>query len=114
MMVVTRARARYASPLRGIMQRTSLYIVVFLLGVFCLVAFLPGLVTSQSPRTQDAAAILQAPNAAHPAGTDGLGRDMLARLFEATRVSFTVCALAILITLVAGIGIGLLAGLGPF
>jgi peptide/nickel transport system permease protein len=43
-------------------------------------------------------------------GTDTVGRDMLARLLAGARVSLLVGGLALLTTLVVGLGIGLLAG----
>lgn len=43
-------------------------------------------------------------------GTDDFGRDVLARLIIATRTSMIVAVGAVLIALVAGVGLGLLAG----
>ena len=57
----------------------------------------------------DTTAIQQGPSAAHPIGTDELGRDLLARVFVATRLSV---ALAILATLI-GVAIGVLLGTAP-
>src|SRR5205823_11437903 len=52
---------------------------------------------------------LQAPSWAHPFGTDDLGRDTLARVIHGAQVSLTVGAIAIGISLCAGLLIGLVA-----
>jgi oligopeptide/dipeptide ABC transporter ATP-binding protein len=52
------------------------------------------------------AAILQGPSSAHPAGTDLLGRDILARVLVATRLSLALSLLATGIGVVAGLLLG--------
>jgi oligopeptide/dipeptide ABC transporter ATP-binding protein len=54
----------------------------------------------------DPAAILRGPSAAHPAGTDLLGRDILARVLVATRLSLVLALLATGIGVVAGLLLG--------
>lgn len=49
----------------------------------------------------------------HLLGTDGLGRDSLLRLLAGTRYTFGIAALATLIAASIGIGLGLLAVVGP-
>ncbi len=44
------------------------------------------------------------------AGTDAVGRDVLARLVSGARVSLVIGALALAVALVVGVGVGLLAG----
>ncbi len=56
----------------------------------------------------DTAAMLQGPSAEHLAGTDGLGRDVLARVLVATRPSLGFALLATAVAAVLGIGVGLL------
>jgi peptide/nickel transport system permease protein len=53
---------------------------------------------------------LQPPSAAHPLGTDSLGRDILSRAIWATRVSLSVSLVAMLITIWVGATLGLVAG----
>lgn len=49
----------------------------------------------------------------HLLGTDGLGRDSLLRLLAGTRYTFGIAALATVIAASIGIGLGLLAVVGP-
>jgi peptide/nickel transport system permease protein len=51
------------------------------------------------------------PSAAHPLGTDELGRDLLVRLLYAGRVSLTVGLVAALAASVLGTAVGLVSGL---
>jgi peptide/nickel transport system permease protein len=51
------------------------------------------------------------PSAAHPLGTDRIGRDLLARLLYAGRVSLSVGAAAALFATVIGLVVGLIAGI---
>jgi peptide/nickel transport system permease protein len=60
------------------------------------------------PNSQDYHRLLR-PQAAHPLGTDELGRDTLARLLHGAQVSLQVGAIATLIALCAGTLVGVLA-----
>ncbi|MDJ1135822.1 ABC transporter permease subunit [Streptomyces iconiensis] len=63
---------------------------------------------TRDPLHVDAAARLAAPSAAHPLGTDSLGRDILARLGHgAARTALTAVAVAA-VALVAGVALGVL------
>ncbi len=54
--------------------------------------------------------ILAAPGAAFPLGTDALGRDVLSRLLYGARVSLWVGFVAVGISLLIGVSLGLVAG----
>lgn len=56
---------------------------------------------------------LLTPSAAHPFGTDELGRDILARVFTATRITLLLTLGATAISLVGGIVLGLIASILP-
>jgi oligopeptide transport system permease protein len=86
----------------------AVYLVALLIA-----AFAPGLVTHQNAIDQDAAAVLSSPSLAHPAGTDSLGRDQLARLLDGARISLIVSLAATAIALLIGLSWGLGAGLAP-
>jgi peptide/nickel transport system permease protein len=83
-------------------------------GILLLVFILGGLVgpllEAHSPDTLYPLSILQAPGGAFPFGTDDLGRDLLSRILSGIRVSLEVGIGSIAVSLVAGAGIGLLAG----
>ncbi|MEQ8369617.1 MAG: ABC transporter permease [Alphaproteobacteria bacterium] len=53
------------------------------------------------------------PSLAHPAGTDQLGRDVLTRVFFGGRVALQVAAVAVTVSLVTGLMLGMIAGYGP-
>ena len=53
---------------------------------------------------------LKPPTAAHPFGTDSLGRDILVRILHATRVSLGLAISAVAVAAVLGSAIGFLAG----
>jgi peptide/nickel transport system permease protein len=66
--------------------------------------------TPYDPAEQHLLDSLQGPSAAHPLGTDPLGRDVLSRLMGATWVAVTSSSLAVGLGLVTGTVLGLIAG----
>ena len=62
------------------------------------------------PLKQDLAQTLAAPSRAHPLGTDNVGRDVLSRVVWGTRVSLLAGFVSVAIALLAGGGLGLVAG----
>ena len=50
------------------------------------------------------------PSSGHPFGTDQLNRDILARVANGGRISLSVAALAVLVSLTLGCAVGLIAG----
>jgi ABC-type dipeptide/oligopeptide/nickel transport system permease subunit len=62
------------------------------------------------PLSQDLAATLEGPSAAHWFGTDELGRDILARVVYGARTSLLTAAGAVLLAASIGIPIGLVGG----
>src|SRR5262249_35445113 len=53
---------------------------------------------------------LQPPSAAHPFGTDDLGRDLLARTIAATPISLTIGIVSAAVSLIVGFAVGATAG----
>ncbi len=85
---------------------SGLIIVAFLL----LVALFAPWLAPRYPNWQDAASRLQAPDVQHWLGTDSYGRDLLSRLIYGTRPALGLVALVTLITLPAGLLVGILSG----
>jgi len=73
-------------------------------------AFGPWLVR-WDPIEIDFAAALQRPGAAHPFGTDELGRDVLSRVIYGARASLLAGVVAVSIAVAIGVPIGMTAGL---
>jgi peptide/nickel transport system permease protein len=64
---------------------------------------------AQDPHAQNLSQTLQSPNAAHWLGSDHLGRDLLARLGEAMRVSIGLALASSALAVLLGGALGLLA-----
>lgn len=80
-----------------------------------IVAAMLGPLFTLDPAAQDLTNRLQPPvfldgTWEHPLGTDGLGRDIVARLFEAARLSLIVGVVAASISAIVGVAAGLMAG----
>lgn len=83
------------------------------LGLAALAAFAAPLLQvllGHDPEAVDLLARLEPPSAAHPLGTDELGRDYLLRLAYGGRVSLAVGVLGALLAAAIGAAVGLLAG----
>ena len=104
--LVTRARRFLSNVLETRLVGTGLWILAIV--VFC--ALFADLISPYAPNEQDYLAITEAPTAAHPLGTDDLGRDILSRIIYGSRVSLMVGVIAVGIAVVLGVTIGLLAG----
>src|SRR5215216_3568041 len=85
----------------------------FGLGVLVLLVFMAvaaPLISPASPFRQDLLATLEKPSAAHPFGTDDLGRDVLSRVIYGSQVSLEVGLISIAVALTFGVFVGLVAG----
>lgn len=84
------------------------------LGAFMLIAIAafallgPWLIGAD-PARQTLARFLEAPSLVHPLGLDHLGRSMLARLAEASRLSLSMALLSVMSAAIPGTALGLLA-----
>ncbi|MEA5409162.1 ABC transporter permease [Haloarculaceae archaeon H-GB2-1] len=75
-----------------------------------LAALLGPAVYPPDPTEQHLTERLQPPSAAHPLGTDELGRDVLARLLAGARISLGVAVLVTTVRVLLGTLVGLVAG----
>jgi len=86
--------------------------------LFLALALLAPLVIDASPSSQDLVGRLTPPvfldggSWAHPLGTDGLGRDILARVVAGARISLLIGVVAAAATAAIGVLAGMLAGTG--
>lgn len=91
---------------RSNLARVGLGIVIF----FVLMATLAPLLTPYSPIDQTLIQRLKPPSAAHPFGTDNLGRDVMSRVIHGARISMLVGITSVVLGLFIGTFLGLLAG----
>lgn len=96
------ARTAWSGIVRSPLGITALGLILLVtLGAI----FAPMLWGAQAEQV-DPTAITQGPSAAHLLGTDALGRDVLARVLVATRLSVVLAVVAVLIGVVAGTLLG--------
>ena len=103
--------------LTGIAKKLYLNPLIISGGVlFTLIAlssFQAQLLTDATPFGMDIAAIRQAPSPAHPFGTDGVGRDVLARITHGGALSLQIAGVGMIGSLLVGSFAGLLAVFAP-
>ena len=117
-MTAARAVVRRPSRLAGFRsfvdrfsRRTDGVVGVAILAVFVILALAPALFVGQLENAVTASGQpLDPPSAAHLFGTDELGRDMLNLTVHGARISMVIGLLATLITVVVGVGIGIISG----
>jgi peptide/nickel transport system permease protein len=90
-------------------HRLSAVGALLLLGVV-VVAVLAPLIAPYSPTEVDPAAIRAPPSAAHPFGTDSLGRDVFSRVVFGSRIALQIAVTSMGIAFVFGSVVGALAG----
>lgn len=105
------ARSRPPGLLRRLVRRPSGLIGLVLLGLVCGLGLAAPLLHPGDPLDM-VATPLQWPGAdpAHPLGTDMLGRDLAAGIAYGARISLLIGAVATVVALVIGVGIGATAG----
>lgn len=81
-----------------------------LLALLLALSFAAPLLTAHDPVRQNLSQALWPASAAHPLGTDHLGRDMLARLLYGGRLSLLIGFLAVGVGLAVGVPLGAISG----
>lgn len=101
------------SPIRRLLgQRMGVLALTLLIPLY-LATFVGPLLYRVSPTATDPLHSTAAMSAAHPLGTDELGRDELARLLHGGRVTLSVGLVSMLVALTAGLLVGGVAGYYP-
>jgi peptide/nickel transport system permease protein len=106
-MIASRALFIRARGLNGL-KNASLLLLIGCFIALLLFALL-SIWWAQDPHAQNLSSTLLAPNAGHWLGTDHLGRDLLARLAEAMRISIGLAIASSLLAVLLGSALGLLA-----
>ncbi|WP_394649936.1 ABC transporter permease [uncultured Deinococcus sp.] len=102
--------AAWSTAWRRLRRNTGAVVGLALLLLLLLCALL-GPLLGDGAATQDLAARLSGPSAAHLLGTDQLGRDVLTRVLSGARISLGLGMGVMLASLVSGTLVGLIAGL---
>jgi len=92
------------------LDRRALILSASVLGVLIVLAVLGPFIYTVDPAHADVNNLRAWPSAAHPLGSDDLGRDTLARLLSGLRVSLAVAFVVEAFTVIVGAGLGLAAG----
>jgi len=85
--------------------------LILLLAVLLPVIFY-GMLPGVDPNAIDLTALNAPPDAAHWLGTDGVGRDVLARVMEGGRISLVVAGSAVCVSMLIGFLVGAVAAFG--
>lgn len=96
--------------LRKLREHRMAMLGLFVLAVELVLVIVLPVLLGLDPNTSDYMAMAAAPSAAHPLGTDAIGRDILARLIYGGRVSLQVGLLSTLISCLVGVPLGVIAG----
>jgi peptide/nickel transport system permease protein len=92
------------------LQNRALLAGLILLAVIAGLCACAPLFATHHPDQQDLLHVLAGPSAAHPLGTDDLGRDIWARLLYAGRIDLLIGFTAVLAPFILGSALGLIAG----
>ena len=81
-----------------------------IVGFFVIVALLAPFLPVPGPAVTDWGAVRQGPSAAHPFGTDEIGRDVLSRMIWGARASLMAGVVSVAIAVLIGLPLGVLSG----
>ncbi|MEW6082190.1 MAG: ABC transporter permease [Bacillota bacterium] len=104
------AVARFRAAVRVVFSSWTATVGFCLIAFWVLGAVFAPVLAPYDPLEQDIHAINTGPSAAHPLGTDDLGRDLLSRLLYGARPVLLLAPLSVLLSLMAGAAMGLASG----
>jgi peptide/nickel transport system permease protein len=107
---VRSSRGLWRDALRRLLRNRPALLGIALLSFFVVVAVLAPVLAPYDPNKQGLGPSLEAPSAAHLAGLDKLGRDVLSRVIYGARISLITGVVSVLIALVLGGLVGAAAG----
>jgi peptide/nickel transport system permease protein len=108
-LVVSRVRLR---ALRRLIYQPKFISGAIMFGIIVLISILAPWIAHYPPNLPNFSALNQNPTAAHPFGTDYLGRDLWSRLAWGGRTSIPAGCLIVLLSFSIGVPWGILAGYG--
>ncbi|MBJ7904114.1 ABC transporter permease [Streptomyces sp. DSM 110735] len=106
----TPPRAHARRTLRHLLRRPGLVLSLLIVAAMVLAAFRPELFTGRDPLRGVPSEILSPPGPQHWFGTDGLGRDLYARVVYGAALSLKATLIAVAVAFAVGGGLGLVAG----
>ncbi len=112
-LVVRRPPRNRGVPRSRLLRFPQVWIGAATLAVLVGAALVGPALVAYGPADQDYVAALAGPTGAHWLGTDNLGRDTLSRLLVGGRLSLTVAAGTVIVSVLGGLTLGLVAGSGP-
>jgi len=96
---------------RRLLRDRQVLVGVSVVGLLAAAAVFAPLLIQYDPAEQLGFAFQQQPpSAAHPFGTDHVGRDVLSRVLAGVRLSLSIASLSVLLSLTIGTGVGMTAG----
>jgi peptide/nickel transport system permease protein len=104
------APGSFADLARRLPHNVGAMLGVILLTLVVLVALAADVIRPHDVYTLDLLNKFQAPSAQYPMGTDELGRDVLSRVIDGTRISLRIVVLVLAVSGSAGLVLGLIAG----
>ena len=104
------SRSPTATLLRKLFSRKIVLVGAAVIAVMALAAVTAPWITPYDPMALKVLDRLQSPRAAHWFGTDELGRDVFSRVVFGARYSLMISALVVVISVAAGVLLGLAAG----
>lgn len=107
--IARRGEAPFARAMRRFRANgAALAGLAILVPMLVLIVFYPWLIVHK-PNEIDLLALNRGPSAAHWLGTDGVGRDVLARLLQGGRVSLLIGAVSVIVSILIGFAFGAVA-----
>jgi peptide/nickel transport system permease protein len=95
---------------RDLVRNRSALLGMIIVGILVLAALAGPLMAPHDPFVPFPLDRLEPPSAAHPCGTDSLGRDIFSRIVFGSRISLMIGLVSVTISLVPGTLLGLVAG----